>query len=439
MSLRRIAPAALLALTASGLAHAAQAAPSCAAGTLSGAAALNSSWADDKPGLCRQIKRADLPPVGTSNASFATVIPRPQGAWPRVPAGFSVTQFYQDDTTARLLRAAPNGDLFLAESDAGRVRVFRPAADGTLAKTAIFAANIYRPFGIAFYPPGPNPAWVYVAGNDQVVRFPYVNGDLKARGKRQVIVPDLPQGAGQLPGRGHWTRDVQFSADGATMFVSVGSYSNAQENNEDETDRADILSFTPDGANRQVFASGIRNPVSLAVSPFDGRLWTSVNERDGMGDNLVPDYLTAVQQGQFYGWPWFYIGPNVDTVHHANDWPRQHPPVKVPSVLLQAHSASLGSVFYTGGSFPLPYGRGLFVAEHGSWNRANPTGSKVIRVNFSADGRNSGLYEDFMTGFVVSNHEVWGRPVGVAVGKDGALYVSEDANNVIWRVQYTGP
>lgn len=413
-------------------------AASCPAGFIIRMSALTSDWRDDKPGFCRLIRPEDLPQPSASNSSFAQIIPPPQNALPKVPPGFTVTRFYSNNTTTRLIRAAPNGDLFVAESYDGAIRVLRPDAAGKLVTTQRYATGLFRPFGIAFYPPGPTPRWVYVAENDKVVRFPYQSGDLQARGPAEIVVPNLPHGAGQLPGRGHWTRDVVFSLDGTTMFVSVGSYSNAQENGEDETRRAAILAYQPNGSFLRIHAIGIRNPVGLAVSPATGELWASVNERDALGDNLVPDYVTKVDRGDFFGWPWFYIGQNIDP-RHAGTYPRQHRPIKLPSVLLQPHSASLGAAFYHATSFPPQYRGNLFVAEHGSWNRARPTGPKIIRITFDANNQPKRYYEDFMTGFVMPNHNVWGRPVGIAVGKDGALYVTEDANNVIWRVAYTAP
>ena len=423
-----VVPLAVLASTAAPQVAAA----ACAAGFLAGPDAVNSDWSTDRPGLCRQIVATDLPPPSPSLTSHSRVVPRPEGAWPQVPPGFGVVQFHQHDDKPRLLRAAPNGDIFVAESYGGRVRVLRPSGICRPGGTSVFAEGLNLPFGIAFYPPGPTPQYVYVAETDKVVRFPYQNGALVAAAAPEFVVA-LPQGAGQLPGQGHWTRDVAFAADGATMFVSVGSYSNIQEGGEDESNRAAILAFGPDGSSRGVHASGLRNPVSLAVSPTTGALWTSVNERDGLGDNLVPDFVTSVGPGQFFGWPWFYLGANVDPRHPAAD-PAGHPPVSVPNVLLQAHSASLGSAFYLGQQFPPDYHDSLFLAEHGSWNRSNPTGSKVIRVVFDAAGNPQPYYEDFMTGFVVANHDVWGRPSGVAVDPAGSLFVSEDANNVTWCV-----
>ena len=407
-------------------------AASCAAGFLSGTDALNSDWSTDRPGLCRQILPAFLPPPTESHVSPSRIIPRPSGAWPQVPPGFSVVEFFRHDTKPRLLRTAPNGDLFVAESYAGRIRVLRPSGTCRAGQTAVFAKDLNRPFGIGFYPPGPSPQYVYVAENERIVRFPYHDGALTA-GAAPEPVATLPRGAGQLPGRGHWTRDLVFSGDGNTMFVSVGSYSNVQENGEDETGRAAILMYAPDGTSQGGYATGLRNPVSLAISSVSGVLWASVNERDGLGDNFVPDFVTAVGPGQFFGWPWFYIGQNIDP-RHALAYPQPVPPVAVPTILLQAHSASLGSAFYTGTQFPGEYYGSLFVAEHGSWNRSNPTGSKVIRLVFDPAGNVQPYYEDFMTGFVVANHDVYGRPVGVAVGGDGSLYVSEDANNITWCV-----
>jgi glucose/arabinose dehydrogenase len=405
----------------------------CAAGRLTGAEAVASDWRADRPGLCRRILAADLPPPGPSDVSRANVIARQEGAAPALPPGFTATLFYRDPEEPRAIRAAPGGDLFVAESEAGQIRVLRPGPDGRLARNSVFARGLHLPFGIAFWPQGAAPRYVYVAENDRVVRFAYAPGDMVARGPAETVVASLPQGAGHLPGGGHWTRDVAFSADGRTMYVSVGSFSNVAEGGVDETGRADILAFAPDGSGRRVFASGIRNPVGLAVSPVDGRLWASVNERDELGDRLVPDYVTAVGEGQFFGWPWFYIGAHRDP-RHAADAPARHPPVTVPSVLLPAHSASLCAAFAPPGVWPAPFAGSLFVAEHGSWNRGEPTGSKIVRVAFDAQGRASDTVEDFATGFTVSNHDVWARPVGITFGSDGALYMAEDANDTVWRI-----
>jgi glucose/arabinose dehydrogenase len=251
------------------------------------------------------------------------------------------------------------------------------------------------------------------------------------------MVPDIP-GGGRLRGGGHWTRDVAFSLDGKRMFVSVGSHSNDDDSDThpEEFHRADILEFTPEGKNLKVFASGIRNPVGIAVHPQTGELWTSVNERDELGDNLVPDYVTHVQEGGFYGWPWWYMGPHQD--------PRQkgkHPELKskviTPDVLVQPHNASLEMTFYDGKQFPSEYAGEIFAAEHGSWNKAVRTGYEVIRVRMKG-GHATGEYQDFLTGFVLPNGDVWGRPVGVAVAQDGALIVTDDGSNTVWRISASG-
>ena len=298
---------------------------------------------------------------------------------------------------------------------------------------AVFATGLSRPFGIAFYPPGPEPRYVYVGNTNSVVRFPYKNGDTKSTGPAEMIVADMPSGNERVGGGGHWTRDVEFSPDGKTMFVSVGSRSNVSDDDKEKR-RADILAFDPDGKNERIFAYGIRNPVGLATHPKTGQLWTSVNERDLLGDHLVPDYVTHVEEGGFYGWPWYYIGAHQDPRHEG-----KHPELKdkviVPDVLVQSHSASLDMTFYDGDKFPEEYRLDAFAAEHGSWNRARRTGYKVIRIPMK-DGKATGEYEDFLVGFVTEDGNVWGRPVGVAVAKDGALMVTDDGSGTVWRVAY---
>lgn len=407
-----------------------------AGGALTGRAALG-DWTGDAPGVRRRITIADLPePYATRSVdSGQRIVKRPEGALPRVPAGFKVEEFAAGLSNPRLIRVAPNGDIFIAESGPGRIRIMR-AADGAGKPDVndIFVAGLNQPFGIAFYPAGSNPQYVYVANTDSVVRFPYRGGDLKARGAAEMIVPDIP-GGGRLRGGGHWTRDIAFSKDGKKMFVSVGSFSNVYENPDtNEERRADILEYSPEGKNFRIYASGIRNAVGIAVEPRTGALWASVNERDGLGDELVPDYITSVKEGGFYGWPWYYIGPNQDP-RHKGARPELRDKTIVPDVLLQSHSASLEMVFYGGRMFPKNYAGDAFAAEHGSWNRSRLTGYKVIRVPFR-DGRATGEYEDFMTGFVTTEGRVWGRPVGVAVARDGALLVTDDGSNTVWRVSY---
>ena len=395
-------------------------------------------WTTDAPGLRRKITTGDLPaPFDTPSANNgAKMVKRPEGASPKVPDGFKVEEFATGLQNPRVIMTAPNGDIFVAESEPkrnepGRVKVLRDSdGDGKPELIEVFAENLMRPFGIAFYPPGPEPTHVYVANTDSVVRFAYKNGDTKATSAPEVIVKELP-GFARLTGGGHWTRDVVFSLDGKRMFVSVGSKSNVDDNDAEKR-RADILVFDPDGQNEKLYATGIRNPVGLAVQPGTGVLWTSVNERDGLGDHLVPDYITHVEEGGFYGWPWFYIGGNED--------PRQkgkHPELKdkviVPDVLLQSHSASLDLTFYTGDQFPAEYQGDIFAAEHGSWNRERRTGYKVVRVPLT-DGKATGVYEDFLTGFVTESGDVWGRPVSVTVAKDGALLVTDDGSGTVWRI-----
>jgi glucose/arabinose dehydrogenase len=390
----------------------------------------------EKPGTTRKITAADLPqPYATQSAENGPeVVARPENAWPIAPAGFKVEMYAGGLDEPRLLRTAPNGDIFLAESAAGRIRVFRGmTSDGKPEQNAVFAEGLKRPYGIAFYPPGPDPQWVYIGNTSEVVRIPYHSGDMRASGPPQHIA-DLPSGGG------HWTRSVEFTADGKRMFVAVGSASNDDDTDTHpaERDRADILVCDPSNCQLKVYAYGIRNAGGgILINPATGELWCSVNERDALGDNLVPDYITHVQEGGFYGWPWWYIGAHQD--------PRQkgkHPELKdktiVPDVLLQPHNASLEMAFYQADKFPAEYKGDLFASEHGSWNKATRVGYEVIRVPMHQTGHASGEYEDFLTGFVLPNGDVWGRPVGITVAPDGSLLVSDDGSNTIWRVSYTG-
>jgi glucose/arabinose dehydrogenase len=417
-------------------------------------AAAYGDWRSDAPGLRRKLTEADMPAPGASRsaANPSWVVARPEGALPKAPEGFAVSLFASGLEEPRVVRIAPNGDVFVAESAAGRVTVLS-AADGAAkaASAATFAAGLHRPFGIAFYPVGPDPRYVYVAETDRVVRFPYRSDETKAAGPAEVVVPSLPAG------RGHWTRDLAFSADGKTMFVSVGSASNIADEMPDapavglaafvakhtlgaawgaEENRADVLAFDPGGGGMKVFATGLRNCSGLAVQPQTAALWCAVNERDALGDDLPPDYATSVKPGAFYGWPWFYIGDHEDPrlAGRRDDLAKA---VTTPDVLFQAHSAPLGMTFYQGAQFPAEYRGDAFVALHGSWNRAKRTGYKVVRLPFK-DGAPTGEYEDFLVGFVADDASVWGRPVDVAVAHDGALLVTDDAGGAIWRVAYQG-
>jgi glucose/arabinose dehydrogenase len=371
-----------------------------------------------------------------------------------VPEGFEAALFASGLVNPRIIRVAPNGDIFVAETAAGRIRVLRArdsAANPERMET--FASGLDAPFGIAFFPPQGETRFVYVATENSVIRFPYREGDMTARGPAQTIVARLSPEIG-----GHSTRDIAFSPDGARMFVSVGSASNvaqglpprsvaAAQRYEDgrapgalwggETDRALVLAFDPDGRNRRIFATGLRNCVGLAIQPGTGTPWCAVNERDGLGDDLPPDYATSVREGGFYGWPWYYIGAHEDP-RHQGARPDLSDKVSVPDVLIQPHSAPLQITFYQArpgapAAFPPGYDGSAFVALHGSWNRALRTGYKVVRLPMR-DGKPTGAYEDFLTGFALGQREVWGRPVGVAVARDGALLVTEDGNGTIWRV-----
>lgn len=392
------------------------------------------SYLNEKPDAARKITLADLPPPdpAQSVANPPTIVPRPAKAWPQVPNGFQVQLYATGLKAPREIRTAPNGDLFVAESYGGQVEIFRGfTTDGKPKQQSVFATGLRDNFGIAFYPPGNNPQWVYIANTDSVVRFPYENGDLNATGAPQTIIAKLPSGAG------HSTRDLAFSPDGKHLFVSVGSASNDNDpdTHPEEFHRADILEYTPEGNFEKVYAYGIRNPVGIAVNPVTGQLWCSVNERDELGNHLVPDYITHVTEDGFYGWPWFYMGGHWDP-RQKGKHPELEKKVITPDVLLEAHNASLEMLFYQGSQFPSEYKGDIFAAEHGSWNKKVRAGYEVIRVPLNG-GNAPGEYQDFMTGFVTKSGEVWGRPVGVAVASDGSLVVADDASKSLWRVTYT--
>jgi glucose/arabinose dehydrogenase len=421
----------------------------------SGAAAMG-DWRSDAPGVIRHITPADMPaPYATHPAAFPSALaPKPADAKLLVPPGFTVRAFAKLDHP-RQIRVAPNGDIFVAETDDGRITVLR-AKDGAAAPatTSVFASGLDQPFGIAFWPRGPKPRFVYIANNNSVVRFAYADGDLKATGAPETVVAKLASTSG-----GHSTRDVDFSLDGKRMLVSVGSASNVAEGVPAKTvaeakawetdhmlgsswgreaDRADLLSFDPEGHDEFVFASGIRNCVTVRVNPVTGEPWCVVNERDSLGDDLPPDYATRVKLKAFYGWPWYYIGDHEDP-RLKGQRPDLAGKVTVPDVLLEAHSAALGLAFYPAASgaaaFPAAYRGDAFVGLHGSWNRSKRTGYKVVVMKVK-NGVPTGTYEDFVTGFVVDDRSVWGRPVGVTVAHDGALLFADDGGGVIWRVAY---
>lgn len=396
---------------------------------------------DDRPKVRRLIRAEDLPkPFATTSAqNFARIVPRPLGAWPQAPPGFVVQLVTSGLVNPRKIVTAPNGDLFFAESAANEIKVIRGiGSDGKAKMIAVFVDGLRRPFGIAFYPPGPQPQYIYIANTDSVVRLPYQNGDLRARGPAQTIVPDIP-GGGRLAGGGHWTRDLAFTNNAKKMYVSVGSRTNDETqwmSRWIEKNRADILEYNPDGSGFRVYAAGLRNAVGIAFDPATGNLWASVNERDGLGDNLPPDYITRVAADGFYGWPWYYIGSNEDP-RHRGEHPELAGKVIVPDVLIQPHSASLCMTFYDAQQFPPEYRGQIFASEHGSWNRAKRTGYKVIMVPVR-NGKATGEYVDFLTGFVTLQGDVWGRPVGATVANDGSLIVTDDGSNSIWRISYLG-
>ncbi|HEV7715766.1 MAG TPA: PQQ-dependent sugar dehydrogenase [Steroidobacteraceae bacterium] len=426
--------------------------PPAAAGAPKGEA----DWKKDAPGLVHKIDLDKLaPPFDTPSANnFPRFVEKPAGAAPKLPPGFKVDVFASGLGGPRAMRVAPNGDIFLTESNTGRVKVMRPSADGSKAETVeTFAQGLLQPFGVQFYPVGPNPKWVYIGETNRVVRYAYKVGDLKATGVPEVVVTELSPVGG-----GHFTRDVAFSLDGKRMFVSVGSQSNVAEDMPKKTaeevkaweaahglgaawgneeNRAGVRVFEV-GSNKpgKNFATGIRNCVGLTVQPKTGDLWCTTNERDMLGDNLVPDYSTRVKEGGYYGWPWYYMGKNEDP-RLKGDRPDLAGKVTRPDVPYQAHSAALNLTFYTATSgasvFPKEYQGEGFAVLHGSWNRAFRTGHKVVRVKMK-NGKPTGEYEDFMVGFITEDGNAWARPVGVAVAKDGSLLVSDDGANLVYRI-----
>lgn len=377
-----------------------------------------------------QIRVTDLPPPYASESASQPpqVINRPANAQLQVPDGFRVEVFAQGLSRPRWLAVASNGDVFVAESYDNRICLLRDAnQDGVAESKRVFAEGLNQPLGMAI---APDQQSFYIANTDAVVRFPYQVGQTQLSGKPQIIT--------ELPGGGynqHWTRNLIFSPDGRKLYVSIGSRSNADL---EELPRATIQEMNSDGSDRRTFASGLRNPVGLDFNPITGDLYTTVNERDGLGDDLVPDYLTQVKPGGFYGWPYAYLGDNRDPRLPQN--PQLTASTIVPDVLFQAHSAALGLTFYTGKQFPAAYQGDAFVAFRGSWNRSQGTGYKVVRVPFDSQGQAQGYYEDFLTGWVINPQvpTVWGRPVGIAVAKDGALLVTDEPGGKVWRISYTG-
>jgi glucose/arabinose dehydrogenase len=353
----------------------------------------------------------------------------PEGTGPKAPAGFTVTKFATGFKNPRNTYIGPNGDIFVVESgtklSSDEITILRDKDnDGTYETREIFAQGLNKPYGVLILN-----NYFYIGNTDGLYRYPYTVGQLKLEGKGQKIV-ELPAGGYN----NHWTRNLIANADGSKIYITVGSGSNVGENGMDnEKRRAGVLEVNPDGTGEKVYASGIRNPVGIDWNPVNKELWVAVNERDGLGDDLVPDYITSVKPGGFYGWPYSYFGQNED--------PRMKGQGKelvakalVPDVPVGSHTASLGLAFYTGNSFPAKYKNGAFVGQHGSWNRATLSGYKVLFVPFK-DGK-PGKPEDFLTGFVASedHSQVYGRPVDVTVMNDGSLLVNDDAGNTLWKV-----
>jgi glucose/arabinose dehydrogenase/cytochrome c2 len=415
-------------------------------------------WKKDFPGRRHRIEIAKLPPPfdSPSATNSPKLVPRPMNAKLRVPKGFKVDVFASGVDGARAMRLAPNGDIFLTETRRGFVKVLRPSADGaTAASVTTFAQGLNLPFGMAFYPAN-SPKWLYVAETNRVVRYAYSVGDQKASGLPEIVVPELsPAGSG-----GHFTRDIVFSLDGTRMFVSVGSESNVAEQMPKKTPeeikeweaarglgaawgpeekRADVLEYEV-GTDQpaKIFATGLRNCAGLTIQPATGTLWCTTNERDMLGDDLVPDYSTRVLEGHFYGWPWYYMGKYEDP-RLKGDRPDLAGKATVPDVPYQAHSAALNLVFYSATSgksaFPREYVGDGFAVMHGSWNRAFRTGHKIVRVRMK-NGMPTGEYDDFLVGFIADDGNAWARPVGAVVASDGSLLMSEDGNSTIYRISY---
>jgi len=418
-----------------------------------GAAALD-GWKSDAPGVRRRIGISDLPPSPastapeTSSGTLIKLVERPKDALPKVPDGFAVQVFASGFKQPRTLRVAPNGDVFLSESGTGRVLVFRASAPGLPKQPEVFAENLEKPYGIAFYP-AVKPQYVYVAAANQVVRYPYRDGAVKAAGPAEVIIADIPT-------KRHWTRDLVVSRDGQRLFVSIGSASNLgvagmpemspekirefeQQHGRgaawgEEQNRAVVRVFDPEGKSVRNYATGLRNCSGLALQPGTDDVWCVVNERDHLGPEMVPDLMVRLQDGAFFGWPWYYLGDSEDPALKGKR-PDLKGHVRVPDVLFQAHSSALAVAFYDRDAFPADYRGDAFVTLHGSHTRPERTGYKVVRVRMK-DRKPTGEYEDFMTGFLVDNDTAWGRPAGVAVTRDGALLVSDDANGTIFRVTH---
>ncbi len=368
------------------------------------------------------------PPFHTESARRPSrQVAMPAGAKLIVPKGFRVNVFAEGGFRyPRWMALAPNGDVFVADSRANSIIVLRDKnKDGVADDRFVWSDKLSQPFGMAFHK-----EWFYVANTDSIVRFKYKPGQTVAEGEPEKLVELTAGGYNQ-----HWTRNILFSKDGKQMFVSIGSATNVSV--EADPRRAAISVYDPDGKNHRIFASGLRNPIGLAWNPVTGDLWTAVNERDGLGDDLVPDYATSVKEGGFYGWPYSYIG-QIEDPRRKGESPEHVKKSLVPDVLFQSHVAALGIQFYTGKMFPKEYHNDAFVAFHGSWNRHKLSGYKVVRIRFNKGKLVGNQYETFVSGWLPdeNSNEVWGRPVGLLVNSDGSLLITDDGANKIWRVSY---
>ena len=413
-------------------------------------------WTDDAPGTTRKLTVDDLeaPFVSASASNTAQPVAMPAGAMPKVPDGYKIELVAKGIDNPRAIRFAPNGDLFVSNSRDGSVLVYRfDGGSATPTTQSTFISGLKQPYGIAFYPID-KPEWVYIAESDGLKRFKYRDGDMTAESgdKGEQILSNIPANH-------HWTRDVVFSPDGQTMYFSVGSGSNVGDGTmgkapsgdvevwakshplgeawDEEAGRAAVWAYDPDGKNGKIFADGLRNCAGMTLQPATGEVWCVVNERDELGDNIPFEYATAVQEGAFYGWPWFYNGDHPDP--RWKETPRNDlkGKVTVGDVLFQAHSAPLNIAFETTDALGADANGDAFVAMHGSWNRNTRTGYKIVEVDIGKDGKPMGTYTDFVTGFVLNDNDVWGRPVGVAFDKQGNLFFSEDGSGTIWKVSKT--
>jgi len=417
---------------------------------LTGKAAFG-GWKDDAPGTTRKLTVDDLeaPFLSKSASNNAQPVAMPAGAMPKVPNGYKIELVAKDMDNPRAIRFAPNGDLFVSNSRDGSVLVYRFEADSaTPTKQSTFVSGLKQPYGIAFYP-ADRPEWVYIAESNGLKRFKYQDGDMTAEDKGEQILSNIPASH-------HWTRDVVFSPDGKTMYYSIGSGSNVGDGTmgrtpsggvdawarshplggawDDEEGRAAVWSFDPDGKNGKVYADGLRNCAGMTLQPATGEVWCVVNERDELGDNIPFEYATAVKQGAFYGWPWFYNGDHPDPRWKETPRDDLKGKVTIGDVLFQAHSAPLNIAFEPTDALGADAKGDAFVAMHGSWNRNTRTGYKIVEVDIGKDGKPTGTYTDFVTGFVLNDNDVWGRPVGVAFDKQGNLFFSEDGSGTIWKV-----